>query len=159
MRVKKQCGASEADRFAPRFGRAGERGTSLLEMGLLLPALLLLLLGIIDVGRYAQFNIEVANAAHAGAQYGAQSPITAADTTGIANAAVNDAQNILTTAQVSSSACTCNGPAGAMCAFTCSSADSVTYVQVTTTGTFRSLFGYVGVPSSVSKTVNMRVSN
>jgi hypothetical protein len=60
---------------------------------------------------------------------------------------------------VSSSACTCNGAAGAMCAFTCSSADSVTYVQVTTTGTFRSLFGYVGVPSSVSKTVNMRVSN
>ena len=157
MRARR-CSASEAGRFSQRRGLAAERGTSLLEMALVLPALLLLLLGIIDVGRYAQFNIEVANAAHAGAQYGAQSPITAADTTGIANAAVNDAQDILTTSQVSSSACMCNG-AGAACTFTCSSADSVTYVQVTTTGMFRSLFGYVGVPSSVSKTVNMRVSD
>ena len=145
--------AHRPHRFAP------ECGTSLLEMALVLPILLLLLMGILDIGRYAEFSILMANAAHAGAQYGAQSVVNAADSTGIANAAVSDAQSALTASGVSSSACVCNNPGvGTTCTFPCSSGAALTYVQVTTTGTFHSLFGYVGLTSSVSKTANMRVA-
>ena len=141
---------------------AGERGTSLLEFALFLPILLLLLLGVIDVGRYAEFNIVVANAAHAGAQYGAQNLVTAVDTTGIASAAVSDSQNALTAPQVTTSVlCGCAASGlSATCPVTCGSGHPLTYVQVTATGTFNSLFSYVvGVPASVSKTAEMRVSD
>ena len=77
-----------------RCGRTsrGERGTSLLEFALVLPILLLLLLGVIEIGRYAEMSIQVASAARAGAQYGAQNLATAADSPGIQTAALRDSQ-------------------------------------------------------------------
>jgi Flp pilus assembly protein TadG len=143
---------------------AKERGTSVLEMALLTPVLLLLLLGIIDMGRYAELSIVVANAAHAGAQYGAQNLATAVDNTGIQNAAVSDAQNVLTPSQVSSSVlCGCTGGAGLgpSCPANCGvSGHQLVYVEVTTTGTFNALFRYPGIPSSitVSRMAQMRVA-
>ena len=70
--------------------RQSERGQSLLEVALALPILLLLLLGIIEVGRYAQLAILVSDAARAGAIYGAQSVATAGQ---IGNAADQGQQN------------------------------------------------------------------
>jgi Flp pilus assembly protein TadG len=67
-----------------------QSGASLLEFALVLPLLLLLLLGVIEIGRYAYVGILVGNAARAGAAYGAQTAITAADTAGITNAASSD---------------------------------------------------------------------
>lgn len=52
--------------------------------------LLLLLVGAIDIGRYAYDAIMVSNAAHAGAAYGAQNTSTAGDLTGIARAVCHD---------------------------------------------------------------------
>lgn len=161
-------------RFGPLVcgGRAGrtlmrnERGTSLLELALITPLLLLLLLGIIEIGRYAELSILVANAARAGVQYGAQNLATAADNTGIHNAALNDGQNVpgLTVSPPSNGyvppsgttsyvLCGCSDTAltGTCPAVGCSSpAHPLVYVQVDTTGTFGSLFRYPGIPSSIS---------
>src|SRR5580692_8607278 len=68
-------------------------GQSLLEVALLTPMLLALLLGVIELGRYAYFSILVGNAARAGAAYGAQNLVLSGDLTGIQTAADNDFQN------------------------------------------------------------------
>src|ERR1700688_1288841 len=73
--------------------RGSESGQSLVEVALMLPFLLLLVLGVIEIGRYAYVSILVANAARAGAAYGSQSPFTAANPNGlIVTAADNDFQ-------------------------------------------------------------------
>lgn len=162
-----------------RVGRS-EAGTSLLEMALLLPILLILLLGIIEIGRYAELSIQVASAARAGAQYGAQNLATAASSGAIQTAAVNDSQipacSPITTAPTNPGClavlyaaypyqglgyvmCGCssdgsgNQPAapGATCPASCSSpAHPLVYVQVNTQAKFNSLFNYPGIPSPIT---------
>jgi Flp pilus assembly protein TadG len=139
------------------------RGQSVLEFALLLPVMLLLLVGIIEVGRFAYYSILVANAARAGAQYGAQGLATAADTPGIQAAAENDGQNLPQLAVTASQQCGCNG---AGLSGTCPASGCLlpnhplVYVQVQATGTFNSLFNYPGLPPSftVTSTEKMRVA-
>jgi Flp pilus assembly protein TadG len=64
-----------------------EKGQALVELALTLPALVLLLVAAAEFARVSYASIEVSNAAMAGVQYGAQSPIEAADTAGIQAAA------------------------------------------------------------------------
>jgi Flp pilus assembly protein TadG len=142
---------------------SGTRGQSVLEFALLLPIMLLLLVGIIEVGRFAYYSILVANAARAGAQYGAQGLATAADTPGIQAAAENDGQNLPQLIVTASQACGCNGAglSGTCPATGCSLPNHpLVYVQVQATGTFNSLFNYPGLPPSftVSSTEKMRVA-
>lgn len=136
-------------------------------MALLTPLLLILLLGIIEIGRYAELSIVVANAAHAGAQYGAQNLVTAADTASIESAAMNDGQGTsgLTASAVPPQAlCGCSGTTPSTCTATpptcIAPSHLVVYVQVNTTGTFTSLFHYPGIPPSitVNATSEMRVA-
>ena len=61
-----------------------------MEMAFILPILLILVLGVIEIGRYAYIAILVGNAARAGAAYGAQNKQLANDSTGIQNAAQYD---------------------------------------------------------------------
>jgi Flp pilus assembly protein TadG len=149
----------------------GERGTSVLELALVTPLLLLILLGIIDVGRYAQLSIVMAGAAREGVQYGAQSLVTAADTTGIQNAAVGDASSILTTSSVCVATWTCaQGTATAQPPTSCptvppppscpTSVSQDVYVQVTTQAAFAPLFRYPGLPNfaPVKSVMQMRVA-
>jgi Flp pilus assembly protein TadG len=134
-------------------------------MALLLPVLLLTLIGIIEIGRFAYYSILVANAARAGAQYGAQSLITAADTAGIQSAASNDGQNLAALTITSQQKCGCTGaalaaaPAGCPATACTAPAHPLVYVQVTVSGTFASLFHYPGIPPSitVNSTELMRV--
>jgi len=70
--------------------RATESGQALIETALVLPLLVFLLLGIIELGRYAGIAIEVANAARAGAVYGAQNLPDSANWQAIQRAAQND---------------------------------------------------------------------
>ena len=71
-----------------------EGGTSAVEFAIVAPVLIFLLIGLIDVGRYTYYGILAANAARAGAQYGAQSVYTAIDSPGMQNAALADGQNL-----------------------------------------------------------------
>ena len=77
-----------------RFCRRSEVGGSLVETALTAPILLTLILGAAELARVAYTAIEVTSAARAGVSYGAQSGLTAGDTTGITWAAKNDAPNV-----------------------------------------------------------------
>ena len=148
-------------------------GMALVEVALIVPLLALLLVGLIEVGRYGYFSIVVANAAHAGAQYGAFSAQTAGDTGsagGIVAAAKADGQNNIKAIQATAQdVCACwnsrSGtespapPTAAACGQVCTSGRNVTYVKVNTTGTFNAMFDYPSLPSSftVSSQAIMRV--
>jgi Flp pilus assembly protein TadG len=72
-----------------------------------------LLLGAVEFGRFAYLAIEIANAAKAAAQYGAQNSITAADVTGMQLEAAKDAPDVakacthFTTAIAQPATCSC----------------------------------------------------
>ena len=142
-----------------------QAGTALVEFALVLPLLMLLLLGVVEIGRYAYFAIQVGNAARAGAQYGAQNGTTAYDNTGIINAAKADGNNSIAALTVTpSNYCWCwDGSSGTTvnCSTgTCASGSHlVEYVQVTVSGKVDPLFNYPFLPSSltVSNTATMRI--
>lgn len=151
-----------------QVARRSESGQSLVEVALLLPFLVLMMLGVIELGRYAYIGILVGNAARAGAAYGIESLPQSVDTANIFLAAQNDFQNngqsgLTVTSSVScgcdsggsltSSACTGAG------AGSCASGHWVVIVSVTASGTFNSLFNYPGISSSItiSRTSSMRV--
>jgi TadE-like protein len=107
-----QTDSARAGRWA---AMRGENGGALIESAFAVPLLLLLLLGAAEFGLADYESIEVANAARAGAQYGAQGPWTVGDLTGIQNAASLDAGNITlgTTTSSLSYACSDNStPSG-----------------------------------------------
>jgi len=123
-----------------------EGGAALVEFAIVLPVLAILLIGIIDYGRYAYDGILAANAARAGVDYGAQNLITAEDTTGQQNAALNDAQSLSgLTASPSPAFCMSGGAVVA-----CTTSGSSYYVQVDTTGQFKPLVKWPGLSSSVT---------
>jgi Flp pilus assembly protein TadG len=160
-------------------------GQALIELAILLPFLLVLALGLIEVGRYAYISILVGNAARAGAAYGARGLIQAGDQTGISTAAYNDFAGTATTGSgntngldpstltVSSfDTCGCDiggtvsvetqalcNPAPGSSPPSCSGHWIIT-VHVTAGGTYQSLFHYPGIPGSlsVSDTATMRVA-
>jgi Flp pilus assembly protein TadG len=145
-----------------------QSGQTLLEVALLTPLLLLLLLGVIEMGRYAYLGILVGNAARAGAAYGAQSYGQAGDGPGIQAAADNDYQyngQLTSTLTVTSSTyCGCDS-AGTITARscgtpTCASGHAILLLSVTTSGTYSSLFNYPGIPSpiTVTRTATLRVA-
>ena len=124
---------------------------AIVEFAILVPALMMLLIGLIEMGRFAYYSIIVANAARAGAQYGAQTLVTAADSAGMKQAALNDGQNIsgLSVPTLPSSFCQCADGSTSTCDATdCSSSHRLTYVQVDTRGPYNSLFNYPGLPST-----------
>ncbi len=134
-------------------------GQTVVELALLLPLLLVLFVGVIEIGRYAYFDILISNAARAGAQYGAQSLIQAADTNGITAAAHNDGLAAMTV--TTQQECTCvsgTAPAPGCAGLGCPR--PVVYVVVTATDTYDSLFSFPPLPPqlTLSSTVKMRVS-
>ena len=94
--------------------RRSERGQALIETAIVAPVLVTLMIGAADLARVARASIAVANAARAGAQYGAQNGFTAQDATGIATAASNEASN-LTLTTTSSYACVCSDGTASTC--------------------------------------------
>ena len=129
----KRGGAIPEEKMRNR--QTAERGQALIEMALVLPLLLILALGIIEVGRSAELAIVVSNAARAGAIYGAQNLAAAADTTGIRNAAQTDAGlgmalTVTPTSGGLSGLSPCSGAA----------ADNIAYVIVRTSYQASSLF-------------------
>lgn len=150
--------------------RNAEQGQSLLEFALMLPFLILLAVGVVELGRAVYYTVAINNAATAGVEYGAQTEITASDLTGMTKSAVCDANGgspttgcrsgILTTSNVTVwNGCTCdNNDAGISCNpmpapgscpanFACSG-QIVECVEVQTTATYPSLFHYPLLPSS-----------
>lgn len=65
-------------------------GNAIVEFAVIAPFLILMIVGVVDLSRYAYFSIQVANAARAGAAYGSQNNVTAFNGDGMAAAVVAD---------------------------------------------------------------------
>lgn len=146
-----------------RHSRA-QAGVALIEFALVLPLLILILVGLIDFGRYTFFSILVGNAAHAGAQFGSQNEQNAGNFALIEAVAKADGQNIVNASAQNVCGCwnsaTGQGTTPGACGQTCTNGGvGVTYIRVNSSGTFQPLFHYPGLPASftVSATATMRV--
>ena len=144
-------------RFRARVSHAwltGEAGHTLVELALTLPILLFIFLGAAEFARFAWASIETENAARAGAQYGAQSHITASDDTRMQATALSDGTNLSGLTATSSHYCVCSTAAGtvsctAPLSTSCPSpATLLEYVQVNTTSTIRPLYHWPGLPTT-----------
>lgn len=124
-----------------------EDGAGFIEFAIVLPVLVLLLIGIIETGRYMAFAVRLGNAAHAGAQFAAQGVTYSNNASAIADAACNDSGFSCSTATPApghtaspetmyiSSTPSCN-PATSPCPA------GNRYIQVSASGTFRPLLRY-----------------
>jgi Flp pilus assembly protein TadG len=129
----------------------GESGSGLLELALTISLLIILALGATDFARAFYAAIEVSDAARAGAQYGSQNTATAADSTGMVNAAKANAPNLVGVTGTASQ-CTCaTGSTVATCATTyCANNPRGNFVTVNTQVAFSTIAPYPGIPSSLT---------
>ena len=141
-------------------------GQSLVEFVLIVLLLLVLLVGAIEIGRAAYYAIAVTNASRAAVQYGAQNTATAAKTTEIKQAAVDDfGSPMLSPDNVTKSFFyTWEDGTPADCDnIDCNASGNrfISYLKVTTQMQLTSLIGFPGVPASFSLNgeANMRIGN
>lgn len=130
-----------------------QRGNALIEFALCSTVLFVMVAGITDFGRLFNLANTTAGAASAGIQYAALSPAHYGDFTGIQNAALADTGNYPGATATASQFCTCSvGGAQVSCPATCNGSSPETYVQVTVTIPYRSMFSYPGVPDPINVT-------
>jgi len=130
-----------------------KRGQSVVEFALIATILASLMLAASDFSRMFFMSIAVNNAARAGAQYGSQSLITAADSGGMQTAATTDASNV-TGLTATASQCTCGTSTNVSACATnyCTNNPGATYVTVNTSATFTTFVNYPGIPHTVALT-------
>lgn len=147
--------------FKRSAGAKSDSGQALVEFAVLLPVALTLLLGIAEVGRYANASIVVGHAARAGVQYAAQNRVAASSTAQIIQAAQADAPEFSNLTVTPSTYCTCADGTSSTCDSTdCQGSRIIEYTKVDTQVTMKSLFDYPGLPESyvVKGQAIMRVS-
>jgi len=145
-------------RWTPRLGRMfrnarrDEDGTAFLELAIALPFLLLAAIGVAEFGRVYFNAIRIANAATAGAEFGAQNSGTG-DPDYIRQVVRDDAGDQTLTVS-SNRVCRCPGAETVVaCSGTCLGYGSPQYfIEVTTTKTHTFMFRYPGIPQSIAVT-------
>ena len=141
-----------------------DAGSALAELVIITPLLLILLIGLIDVGRLGDYAIRVGNAARAGVQYGAQNEATAGDTQGMQNAANADAGEASITSVAAPTFCACADGTGSTCQQgDCAATHRLQWVKVTSSGTFAAAIASSFLPTplrsiTISQTAIMRVA-
>ena len=148
-----------------------QTGQALVEMAFVVPILVILIIGVIEIGRYAYISILVTNAARAGAAYGAQNLTTNGDATKISDAANNDflsnGMSGLTTTSFNTCGCDSNGTISSdtqgNCTPgappTCPGGHWVITLHVTSTGQFNGLFNFLGATNmTITKSAVLRVA-
>ena len=145
--------AARRGRMSQRCARArryhrSSRGQSLVEFALVLPFLLVLVLGAVDYGRAYFDYISVTSAARTAAFYASAGPESAADTTGIRNAALQEMVDVQ------------GGTAAEVTVATGPDAGGRTYARVTVRHTFDTLFTWPLLPNTlvIQRSVQMRVA-
>jgi Flp pilus assembly protein TadG len=126
-------------------------GGGLVELALLMPVFAGMLLTSVEFAFVAYDNIEVADAARAGAAYGSQSSSTASDTMGMQNVAKAAGPDVSGLSATASEEYSCSNSASTLRASlqTCTSGNRVlTYVEVSTTASITPPIRVPGVPSS-----------
>ena len=116
------------------------RGQSLAEFALILPVLMIIVLGTVDLGRVFFAYISVTNAARNGAQYAASDSENVADVTGIRDAALADTGQLLNTSAANPDVAIATGD----------DSQGHLYAEVTVSYDFSTLFPWPGLPDSVN---------
>jgi len=120
--------------------RADRRGNFAIEFALVLPILLLLLVGLIDLGRYSLQKSALLQGAREGVQYGILAPT---DTANIQTTA-ESATGLSGVSAVAETFCECVAGTHVSCSPSCGSGMK-RYVKVTTTRDFVSVLGGTNV--------------
>jgi Flp pilus assembly protein TadG len=81
--------------------KGGESGQALVEAALVMPLLVAIMFGAVELGRVIYASNEVSNSAKTAVQYGARSTGSASDTSGMLLAAQAETTDFVTTSQVS----------------------------------------------------------
>jgi Flp pilus assembly protein TadG len=145
-----------------------DHGAALVELALVTPMLLLLVFGAIDFGRAYYVNIELVNAAHAGAEYGSLYPSVKADI--ITAATKPNEPNVTFNTPTVTSGCECSD--GSLYIEGCSpvpacvasagppavGGNAVYRVKVTTSAVYKTFVPWTGIPSTFnfSRTATIR---
>lgn len=141
--------------------RASETASAVVEMAVALPILLLIAIGVGDYARAYSTGIAVANAAKAGAQFGAQSTATSGDTAAINNAARQDGLDAGALIVTSTRVCRCADGTIVNCVTGNCTSYGVprVYIAVTATRNVNTIFNYPGLPASIpiSRTATLRL--
>ena len=156
-----QRGFGLAQRGMPSFFKS-QCGAAMVEFAVVLPFLVFLLIGVIEVGRYMYFGIELAHAAEAGAQYGSQTYADSQNSTAIAAAVTADAPSTgVTSVTVTPSQVCTYGGLQTPCPSGTEAPGYTYYASVKITGFMNPLMHYPGIPSNVPITASttMRVLN
>ena len=139
----------------------GASGNVTIEFGILILILVTLAIGAFDFGRLGYRKIAITSAARAGAQYGTQDLVTAADTAGMTQAARNDIRDAGNALNITARQyCDCPGQGEVACTVTCNDGSySLMYVEVTVPDQVNLLFPYPGItsPRAVVSISTMRV--
>ena len=143
------CGTFSSTPPNPR--RRARKGQAIVELALLIFLLMIILMGLIDFARVFHAAVTVADAARAGAQYGARNNTFSGDFAGMSTAAEEDAVNladgiVATTERY----CKCQDGTDADCLTdTCPEGAPQIYVQVRAGYTFETLTQFPLLPKSV----------
>lgn len=112
------------------------RGNVIIEFALVMPVLFLLLVGMLDLGRYGLQKSSMLQGARAGGQYA----LVAADDSASINTTTQNATGLTSVTATSVKFCECVSGTTVSCATTCSGgATPKTYVTVTATRAFSSV--------------------
>ena len=146
-----------------RRNRPSEAGQSVIELALLMPLLLVMVMGIVDVGRMFYLTMALTGAARAGAQYGSRGQVYASNTAGIQAAAAAEAVSIGSAsggswwgtatnfATTAARTCQCeNGTAVSPCTTVnaCSGGKVFTLLEVNTSANYSPLAGFLGLSAT-----------
>ena len=137
-------------------------GAATVELALIIPVLVLIMLGLLDMGRIFYGAITVVSAARAGVAYGSMSAVHADDIPAMVTSATNDAVDVngLTFSALKRCECPDETPPAVACTVNvCMDGTNVRiYVETTVTGTFTTTLPYPGIPSSITitRTAQMR---
>jgi Flp pilus assembly protein TadG len=145
-------------RLSLRSALLDNRGSSVLELALVMPVFVMMFMMAVEGGRMAYFGIEVSNAARAGVAYAAQSTATSTSTSAIQTAASNDAPDLTSISALTVTpilACQCaNGTSfttiscGTASTTCVSPSRTIKYVQVSTSAQVSSMLRYPGLPTT-----------
>lgn len=146
---------------ALKSARRSTTASAAVELAIILPVLVLVAIIASDFARVYFTGITVANAARAGAQYGAQNTSTSGDTVGMNLAATQDAVGAGAITVSSRSFCRCDGGEVADCTVGDCGAygEYRLYVEVIATKAVDMVFRYPGLALTytLSRTATLRV--
>jgi Flp pilus assembly protein TadG len=146
---------------------ADRAGTTMIEFALALPLLFLLVVGLLDLGRFGIQKSAMLQGARAGSQYGISSTAASSETTNI-NTTAQTATGLSGVTANNTVFCECVSGTTVTCTTTCSAGQTLKrYITVTTTRSFTSVMGAATTnlgealswtpPTSVSASVTMIV--